>query len=103
MPQIRKVMNYCGLQVGEVCIKCKYLNPKAEEHYMCHVPGHCPSFLTEDEKSYLLENWNPIEIEEPTFDEKLEEHYTREAQSIADRVDADILAEMISNNQKDKK
>ena len=94
MPRIEKQMKYCGITVREVCMRCGYLNPEIKERYRCACHGHCPSFLTEEEKAYLLTHWCPVDVPVKTYEEVVDEHQEQMAKEMEDLFDAEILARM---------
>lgn len=72
MPQKKQVMYFGGLTISSVCMKCGYLNLSFTEKYRCCCKGYCPHYLTQEQKEYIISNWNPIEITVSTFEEDLD-------------------------------
>ena len=56
MPQKKQVMYFGGLTISSVCMKCGYLNPSFTEKYRCCCKGHCPHYLTQEQKDEARNN-----------------------------------------------
>lgn len=91
MPQKKQVMYFGGLTISSVCMKCGYLNPSFTEKYRCCCKGHCPHYLTQEQKDYIITHWNPIEITVPTFEEELDTGIHNMAKDIEKMEDERLL------------
>lgn len=77
MPRIKKQMTYKGFDISESCMRCGYLNPAFNNDRFRCCTKDCPTHLPQTDKDYILNNWNPVEVLEPTFEELIKEQEKR--------------------------
>lgn len=94
MPRIKKQMSYKGFNISENCMKCGYLNPAFNNDRFRCCTKDCPTHLPQIDKDYILNNWNPVNVSEPTMEEIIKEQEKRNAMTIAEMVDREILDNM---------
>lgn len=58
-----KQMEYKGITVRPSCLKCYSLDKRNNAQYRCCCKGSCPHYLSEDDREYIIENFeNECEV-----------------------------------------
>ena len=52
-----KQMKYKGITITPSCLKCRSLDKRKTESYRCCCKGSCPHYLSEEDREYIIENF----------------------------------------------